>query len=80
MQELSDSIKRSNLGIMVIEEEEMQAKGIHNIVNKIIAENLNLKKKVPIQLEEASRTTKQIKLLHGILSLKQLAQRIRKEY
>jgi hypothetical protein len=45
MQKLSDSIKRPNLQIMGIEErEEVQTKGIHNIFNKIIAENfLNLK-------------------------------------
>jgi hypothetical protein len=37
MQELSDSIKRPNLTIMGIEEgEEVQAKGVHNIFNKII--------------------------------------------
>jgi hypothetical protein len=37
MQELSDSIQRPNLRIIGIEEgEEMQAKGIHNIFNKII--------------------------------------------
>jgi hypothetical protein len=36
MQELTDSIKRPNLRIMDIEEgEEVQAKGIHNIFNKI---------------------------------------------
>jgi chromosome segregation ATPase len=46
MQELTDSIKRPNLRIMVIEEgEEVQAKGMHNIFNKIITENLpNLEK------------------------------------
>jgi predicted nucleic acid-binding Zn-ribbon protein len=37
MQELTDSIKGPNLIIMGIEEEEeVQAKGIHNIFNKII--------------------------------------------
>jgi ADP-dependent phosphofructokinase/glucokinase len=37
MQELTDSIKRPNLRIMGIEEgEEVQAKGIYNIFNKII--------------------------------------------
>jgi hypothetical protein len=58
MHELSNSIKRPNLGIMDIEEgEEVQAKGIHNIVNKIITENFqNLKKKLHIQVEKASRT------------------------
>jgi chromosome segregation ATPase len=33
MQELTDSIKTPNMGI---EEEEVQAKGMHNIFNKII--------------------------------------------
>jgi hypothetical protein len=37
MQELTTSIKRPNLRIKGIEEkEEVQAKGIHNIFNKII--------------------------------------------
>jgi chromosome segregation ATPase len=46
MQELTDSIKGSNLRIMGIEEgEEVQSKGIHNIYNKIITENFpNLEK------------------------------------
>jgi hypothetical protein len=40
MQELTNSIKRPNLRIMGIEEEEeVQAKGICNIFNKIIPEN-----------------------------------------
>jgi hypothetical protein len=43
---------------MVIEEgQEVQAKGIHNIFNKIITENFpTLEKSTPIQVEEASRT------------------------
>jgi hypothetical protein len=43
---------------MGIEEgEEVQAKGIHNIFNKIITENSpNLEKTMPIQVQEASRT------------------------
>jgi archaeosine-15-forming tRNA-guanine transglycosylase len=59
MQELTDSIKRPNLRIMGIkEEEEVQAKGMHNIFNKIITEIFpNLEKTVPIQVQEASRTT-----------------------
>jgi hypothetical protein len=32
MQEVRDSIKRPNLRIMGIEEEEVQARGIHNIL------------------------------------------------
>jgi archaeosine-15-forming tRNA-guanine transglycosylase len=40
MQELTDSIKRPNVRIMGIEEgEEVQAKGMRNIFNKIIMEN-----------------------------------------
>jgi hypothetical protein len=39
MQELNYSIKRLNLKIMGIEGEEVQAKGIQNIFNKIITEN-----------------------------------------
>jgi hypothetical protein len=61
VQEFTDSIKRPNLRIMDIEEgEEVQAKGIHNIFNKIITENVpNLEKTMPIQVQEASRTPKQ---------------------
>jgi hypothetical protein len=58
MQELTNSIKRPNLGIIGFEEgEEVQAKGICNIFNKIITENYpNLEKAMPIQVQEASRT------------------------
>jgi hypothetical protein len=43
---------------MDIEEgKEVQAKGIHNIFNKIITENFpNLEKTMPIQVQEASKT------------------------
>jgi archaeosine-15-forming tRNA-guanine transglycosylase len=46
MQELSNSIKRPNLRIICIEEgKEVQAKGLSNILNKILIENFpNLKK------------------------------------
>jgi hypothetical protein len=51
MQELSDSIKRSNLRIMGIEEgKEVQAKGIHNIFNKIITKFPKFKKMLTIQV------------------------------
>jgi hypothetical protein len=58
MQELTDSIKIPNLRIMGIEDgEEVQAKGIPNIFNKIITENFpNLGKTMPIQVQEAFRT------------------------
>jgi archaeosine-15-forming tRNA-guanine transglycosylase len=62
MQKLTDSIKRPNLRIMSIEEdEEVQAKGIHNLFNKIITENFpNLEKAMPIQVQEASMTTNRL--------------------
>jgi hypothetical protein len=43
---------------MGIEEgEEVQAKGMHNILNKIITENFpNVEKSIPIQMQETSRT------------------------
>jgi hypothetical protein len=85
MQELSDSIKRPNLRIMGTEErEEVQAKGIRNIFNKIIMENFpTLKKVLPIQVQEASRTPTDLTKItppHSILSLKQQAQKTEKEY
>jgi hypothetical protein len=58
MQELTDSIKRSNLRIMSIEEEK-RYKQISNIFNKIIIENFpNLEKTMLIQVQEASRTNR----------------------
>jgi hypothetical protein len=58
MQELTDSIKRPNPRLMVIEEgEEVQAKGMCNILNKIITETFpDLEKTMPIHVQEASRT------------------------
>jgi hypothetical protein len=58
MQELTNSIKRPNLRIIGIEEgEEVKAKRIHNIFNKIIKENFpNLENTMPIQVHEASGT------------------------
>jgi hypothetical protein len=39
------------------EGEKVQAKGIHNIFNKVIIENFpNLEKVMPIQVQEASKT------------------------
>jgi hypothetical protein len=64
---------------MGIEEgEEVQAKGMHNIFNKIITENFpNLEKDISIQMQ-----TDQIKieLPHDISSLKQQVQKLGKEY
>jgi hypothetical protein len=58
MNEIKIKKKRPNLRIMGIEEgEEVQAKGIHNIFNKIITENFpNQEKTMPIQVLETSRT------------------------
>jgi hypothetical protein len=57
MLKLTDSIKRPNLRIMGIEEgEEVQAKGIHNIFNKITENSPNLQKVLLIQVQEAFRT------------------------
>jgi hypothetical protein len=59
-QELTNSIKRPNLRMMGIEEgEDVQAKEMRNTFNKIITENFpNLKKDIPIQMQEASKTPK----------------------
>jgi hypothetical protein len=57
VQELTNTIKKPNLRTMGIEEKEVQAKGIHNMVNKIITKNFpNLEKSMPIHVLEASRT------------------------
>jgi esterase/lipase len=57
MQELTDSIKRPILRIKGNEGEEVQAKGMHNIFNKLVTEKSpNLEKTMPIQVQEASRT------------------------
>jgi hypothetical protein len=68
---------------MGIEEgEELKAKRIHNIFNKPITENFpNLKKTMPIQVQEASRTPNRLDQ-NGTtpqnIILKQQAQRIEK--
>jgi hypothetical protein len=82
MQELTNSIKRPNPRIMGIKED-VQAKGIHNIFNKIIENFPNFEEDLPIQVQEASRTQTDLTKIepgHGILSLKRQAQRIEKEY
>jgi hypothetical protein len=77
MQELSNSIKRPNLRIMDIEEiEKLQAKGLHYTVNKLITENLPNLETSPGHNTDLTK----IELLHGILSLKQQAQRTEKEF
>jgi hypothetical protein len=57
MQELRDSTKKPILRIMGIDKgEEVYAKGICNIFNKITEHFLNLKVLLPIQVQEASRS------------------------
>jgi hypothetical protein len=85
MQELTDSIKRPKLRIMSTEEgEEVQAKRIHTIFNKIITENFpNLEGVFPIQVQEASKTPNRLdqnRTSPRHISLKQQAQRTEKEY
>ena len=57
-------MKRPNLRIIGVEEgEELQLKGTENIFNKIIEENFpNLKKDIPMQVQEAYRTSIIIKM------------------
>jgi len=58
IQEIQDSMRRSNLRIIGIEEsKDSQLKGPVSIFNKIIEENFpNLKKEMPINIQEAYRT------------------------
>jgi hypothetical protein len=58
VQEIQDTMKRSNLRIIGIDEnEDFQLKGPIYIFNKIIKENFpNLKKEAPINRQEANRT------------------------
>jgi len=57
MQEIQDTMKRSNLRIIGIEEsEDSQLRGLVNIFNKIIKEKFpNLKKEMPINIQETNR-------------------------
>jgi hypothetical protein len=84
MQELTNSIKRPNLRIMGIEGEEVRGKGICNIFNKIMIENFpNLEKVLPILIQKFSRTKTDLTKIeppHGIILLKQQAQKIEKDY
>jgi hypothetical protein len=82
MHELTDFIKRPNLRNMGIEDrDKVQAKRIHNTFNKMVTKNFpNLKKVLPIHVQETSRTPKRLHKVeapHSML-LKQQAQRIEK--
>lgn len=58
IQEIQDTMKRPNLTIIEIEEnEDSQLKGPENVFNKITEENFsNLKKEVATKVQEAYRT------------------------
>jgi hypothetical protein len=58
MQEIQDTMRRPKLWIIAVDEnEDFQLKGPANIFNKIIEENFpNLKKEMPIKIQEAYRT------------------------
>jgi hypothetical protein len=58
IQEIQDTMRRPNLRIIGLEEsEEIQLKGPVNIFKNIIEENFpNLKKEMPMNIEEAYRT------------------------
>ena len=58
IQEIQDTMRRPNLRIIGINEnEDFQLKGPVNIFNKIIDENFpNLKKEMPMNIQEAYRT------------------------
>ena len=58
IQEIQDAMRRLNLRIIGIEEsEDSQLKGLVNIFNKIIEENLpNLNKEMTMNIQEAYRT------------------------
>jgi hypothetical protein len=60
----------------------VKTKGMSNIFNKIITENFpNLEKSMPIQMTPKHQTDQtKIELPHGILSLKQQIQRLKKDY
>jgi hypothetical protein len=58
IQEMQDTMRRPNLRIIGVEEnEDFQLKAPANIFNKIIEENFpNLKKEMPMNIQEAYRT------------------------
>jgi type I site-specific restriction endonuclease len=58
IQEIQDTMRRPNLPIIGVDEnEDCQLKGPENIFNKIIEENFpNLKKEMPMNIQEAYRT------------------------
>ena len=64
IQEIKDTMRRSNLLIIGVDEnEDFQLKGTANIFNKIIEENIpNLKKEMLMKIQEAYRTPNRLDL------------------
>jgi hypothetical protein len=63
IQDIQDTMRRPNLRIIGIDEnEDFQLKGSVNIFNKIIEENNfpNLKKEMPMNIQEAYRTSNRL--------------------
>ena len=61
IQKIWDTMKRPNLKIIGIEEEDSQLKGPEKIFNKIIEEKFpNLKKEMPMNIQETYRTTNRV--------------------
>jgi predicted ribosome quality control (RQC) complex YloA/Tae2 family protein len=62
MQEIQDTMRRPNLRIIGIDEnEDFQLEGPVNIFNKITEENFpNLNKQMPINIQEAHRTANRL--------------------
>ena len=57
IRDLSDTIKRNNIRLIGIPEEEEREKGPEGILDQIITENFpNLGKEIDIQIQEAQRT------------------------
>jgi oligoribonuclease NrnB/cAMP/cGMP phosphodiesterase (DHH superfamily) len=84
MKELSHYIKEPNLRVMDIEEEEVEAKGIHNVFNTVVTQHFpNLKEVLAFKYRKPpghqTNFTK-IEPPHVILSLKQQTQRTEKGY
>ena len=66
-QEMWDTMKRSNPCIIGVEEEESQENSIDHIFNRIIDENFpKVKKRQPIQIQEAHRTPNRKETPHAI--------------
>ncbi|KAF0873131.1 LORF1 protein, partial [Crocuta crocuta] len=57
IRELSDTVKRNNIRIIGIPEEEERGKGAEGVLEQIIAENFpDLGKEVNVEIQEAQRT------------------------